>query len=215
MRLTRRPFPLVLAAPSGAGKTSIARALVKRNGDVVFSVSATTRAPRAGERDGRDYLYVDEAEFDRMLAADELLEWAVVHGQRYGTPRSELERALAEGMVVLLDIDVQGARQVRATLADAVLVFVLPPGGRELERRLTRRASETAAERRRRLEDARRELEAASEFDYIVVNEDLDAAVAAVQGIIGAERLRRSRAAGLDEALAGLDAAIVAVLERE
>src|SRR5512138_1480301 len=132
MSIGSRGFALVIAAPSGAGKTSLARALVEKHGNIEFSVSATTRRRRNGEQSSRDYHFVDDAEFDRMVKAGELLEWAVVHSRKYGTPRSEVETRIATGRVVVLDIDVQGARQVRAALPEAVLVFVLPPSAEEL-----------------------------------------------------------------------------------
>ncbi len=195
MSYARPAFPVVLAAPSGAGKTTLARMAVDRDDDVVFSISATTRPPRPRELDGRDYHFVDDATFDRMIERNELAEWAVVHGHRYGTPRREITGAIERGRTVLLDIDVQGARQVRKMFADALLVFVLPPSAQELDRRLTARASEEPGERRRRLTNARRELEAVPEFDYVVVNEDLDTAYEHLRSILRAEwaRVRRIR----------------------
>lgn len=193
MSLRASPFPVVIAAPSGAGKTSIARALVERNPDVVFSISATTRPARAYERHGRDYYFVDDREFDRMIEAGELVEWAVVHGHRYGTPAAGIAAALQRGETVVLDIDVQGARQIRRAFPDAVLVFILPPSGAELGRRLAGRGSEAGPERIRRLENARRELPAAAEFDYIIENDDLGRAVCALEAILVAERHRWRR----------------------
>lgn len=200
-----RPFPMVIAAPSGAGKTSIARALVERHGDVVFSVSATTRPPRGYERDGVDYYFVDDAGFDRLIADGELIEWAVVHGRRYGTLRRAVSRALERGQTVVLDIDVQGARQIREAFPEAVLVFIVPPSAEELGRRLVFRGSEAAAERQRRLENARRELTAAGEFDYVVVNDDLETAVSALESILAGERCRTARIEDLAETLDRLD----------
>jgi guanylate kinase len=147
-----RPFALVIAAPSGAGKTSLARALVERWDDMSFSLSATTRPARPGERHGVDYEFVDEAGFDVLLERGELLEWAMVHGRRYGTLRRGVEAALAEGSTVVLDIDIQGARRVRDVLPDAVLVFILPPSVAEMKRRLLgRRSGEDAAELAKRM----------------------------------------------------------------
>ncbi|CAN5193623.1 guanylate kinase [soil metagenome] len=198
MTLSRATFPVILAAPSGAGKTTIARALLERRPDVRFSVSATTRAPRASERDGRDYWFVGEAEFDRMVAADELLEWANVHGRRYGTPRRNLEQAQASGEHLLLDIDVQGAEQIRARVAGVVSIFVLPPSGEVLVDRLLRRASDDPASLRRRLRKAAEEVRASREFEYLVVNDDLDLAVEAVLGILTGEEERSARCPDLD-----------------
>ncbi len=214
MSVGRRGFPLVVAAPSGAGKTSIARALVARVEDLVFSVSATTRAARPGEREGVDYLFVGEADFDSLLESGDLLEWAVVHGRRYGTPRAAVARAIAAGAVVVLDIDVQGARQVRSAFADAVLVFVLPPSADALVRRLAGRASEGRDELRRRLLNAKAELAEANAFDYVVVNDELERAVDSVQAIVRAERLRRARNGDLQARLARVAEGIDEFLER-
>jgi guanylate kinase len=191
--LPNSAFPLVIAAPSGAGKTTLARMLMERNPELVFSISATTRPPRPREQDGRDYHFVDDATFDRMIDNHELAEWAVVHGRRYGTPRREVTSAIEQGRTVLLDIDVHGARQVRRLFADAVLVFILPPSATELDRRLSGRASEQPDDRRRRLINARREIEAVSEFDYVVFNDDLHRALQRVEAILQAEwaRVRR------------------------
>lgn len=205
-------FPLVIAAPSGAGKTTLSRALVERREDVVFSISATTRAPRPREATGKDYQFVDDAEFSRMIEAGELLEWAVVHGHRYGTPRQGVEDALRANRIVLLDIDVQGARQIRESFPDAVLVFILPPSAAELNRRLAGRGSEGEAERRRRLEGARLELGFAPEFDYVVVNDDFERAMHALECIIEAERRRAARSTRLRDTLDRLDAELGTIL---
>ena len=186
-------FPVIFAAPSGAGKTSIARTLRERRDDVEFSISATTREPRPGERHGVDYFFHTEDEFHRMVDAGELLEWAMVHGHLYGTPRRNLEEAAARGCHLILDIDVQGSRLVRKAVPEAVAVFVLPPSGVELARRLVARSSEPEEVQRRRLAAARDELAAAREFDYVVINEDLERAVACVGMILEAERQRIAR----------------------
>ncbi len=204
MSLPRPAFPVVLAAPSGAGKTTLARMLVEAHDDVAFSISATTRAPRPREQDGRDYHFVDDATFDRMIEHHDLAEWAVVHGRRYGTPRREVTAAIERGRTVVLDIDVQGARQVRKMFPDALLIFVLPPSADELSRRLTGRASEDPVELRRRLTNALRELEAAPEFDYVVVNDDLDRAYAAVEAILRAEWSKVARIRDLGQHTARL-----------
>lgn len=209
MSLQRPAIPIVLAAPSGAGKTTLARMLVDRNDGVVFSISATTRAPRPKEQDGRDYHFVDDDTFDRMIERNDLAEWAVVHGRRYGTPRSEITGAIRQGRTVLLDIDVQGARQVQKMFADALMIFVLPPSAGELARRLTGRASEDPRERRRRLTNARQELEAVPEFQYVVVNDDLQRAYGAIEAIVRAEWARARRIADLEtytrKLITGLD----------
>lgn len=198
-------FPLVIAAPSGAGKTTLARALVDRHPDVVFSLSATTRPPRPGEHHDVDYHFVDDAGFQRLVDGGELLEWAEVHGRRYGTLRRGVESALARGQTVVLDIDVQGARMVRASLASAVLVFVLPPSAAEMRRRLRGRGSgEDLNELRRRMMTARAELAAVPEFDYVIVNDDFDDAMRIFEAILLAERNRVRRRDDLDAVLAAL-----------
>ena len=180
----RRARPVVLAAPSGAGKTTIARRLVGEGSDFVFSISATTRPPRPGERDGVDYLFTDGEGFRAMVERGELAEWAEVHGRHYGTPVRNLEEAAARGLYPLLDIDVQGARQIRARVPDALLVFVLPPSARVWLARLRGRGTEAVDDLRRRLRTAARELDAVREFDVVVVNDDLDGAVARVRDVV-------------------------------
>ena len=207
-------FPIVIAAPSGAGKTSLARALVERSGELVFSLSATTRPPRPGEEHGVDYHFVDDAGFDALIEHDELLEWANVHGRRYGTLRSGVESALAQGASVMLDIDVQGARRVRASMADAVLIFVLPPSVAEMKRRLRTRGSETDHELATRMRTAREELEAVPEFDYVVVNDVFDETLARLEAIITAERGRVERQPRLESTLAALRADIDEIIRR-
>lgn len=170
---------VVLAGPTAVGKGTVAAAVRERHPSVWISVSATTRPPRPGEIDGVHYLFVDDAEFDRMVAEDELLEWAVVHGvHRYGTPRKPVEAALSEGRPALLEIDLQGARQVRATMPEALFVFLAPPSWEELVRRLVGRGTEDEEERARRLSTAREELAAEPEFDVTIVNREVHAAAA-------------------------------------
>jgi guanylate kinase len=213
MTLLGRPFPLVIAAPSGAGKTTLAHALVQRHPDeVMFSISATTRKRRERERPGKDYYFVDDAEFDEMIDSGELIEWATVHGRRYGTPSRGVRDGIEQGRVVVLDIDVQGARQIRRAFADAVLVFILPPSAAELNRRLTGRGSEADADRLRRLRGARAELDAAKEFDYIVVNKDFETAVHTLESILTTERHRAGRMVDLDSELRRLDAELAMIL---
>ncbi len=180
---------LVLAGPTAVGKGTIVRRLVERYGDIWVSVSATTREPRPGERDGVDYFFVSDTRFDEMIAAGELLEWAVVHGEhRYGTPRAALLRHIAAGIPCLLEIDLAGARQVREAMPDATFVFVEPPSWEELVRRLELRGTEDEDDRTRRLATARAELAAVDEFEHVVVNDDLDAAVDAVHALLVEER---------------------------
>lgn len=196
-----RTFPLIFAAPSGAGKTTIAQKLKSRRSDVVFSVSATTRPPRTYEVDGRDYHFVSEPEFRRMVAAGELVERAEVHGHLYGTPLRNLDEAVARGAYLILDIDVQGARQIRRAVPDAVGIFILPPSGEALVRRLTGRGSEDDTVRARRLANARREMGEVAEFDYVIINEDLDRSVQAVEAIVTAESLRARRMPALNRTI--------------
>jgi len=191
--LTGSPFPLILAAPSGAGKTTIAREMASRRSDMEFSISATTRPPRPGERDGVDYHFRKEDEFRRMIGRGELLEWAEVHGCHYGTPVSNLEGARKRGHYLLLDIDVQGSRQIKHAVPHAVSIFLLPPSSEELARRLIGRGSEDLERRTGRLHAARNEIETAAEFDYVIVNEEVDASVKAVEAILIAEGLRSTR----------------------
>jgi guanylate kinase len=170
---------VVLAGPTAVGKGTVAAAVRQDHPEVWISVSATTRAPRPGEQDGVHYLFVDDPEFDRLIAEDRLLEWAVVHGtHRYGTPRGPVEEALAAGRPAMLEIDLQGARQVRRTMPEALFVFLKPPSWEELVRRLVGRGTESDEERERRLATAVEELEAESEFDVTIVNHEVHDAAA-------------------------------------
>ena len=194
----RRGLMLVVSSPSGAGKTSISRALLARDPDITMSVSVTTRPPRPGERDGVDYHFVDEATFARMVERGEFLEHAVVYGHRYGTPRAPVERALAEGRDVLFDIDWQGAQQLREAAADDMVgVFVLPPSLEELERRLRRRAQDPEETVRYRLSQVAADVTHWAEYDYVLINRELEVSVDALECILVAERLKRRRQPGL------------------
>lgn len=186
-------FPVVLAGPSGSGKTTVARRMAAGGTRFRFSVSATTREPRADETDGVDYWFVDRPAFLAMRDGDELLEWAEVHGELYGTPRREVEAARRQGVHLLLDIDVQGARSVRRLEPDVVTIFLLPPTGERIVARLKGRGSEVEAELRRRMRTAEQELHAVEEFDFVVINDDLETAVESALGIVEAEELRISR----------------------
>ncbi|MEX0706022.1 MAG: guanylate kinase [Nitriliruptoraceae bacterium] len=186
--MTDRGLVVVLSGPSGVGKGSVHARLRETVPDSRLSVSVTTRPARAGEVDHVDYHFVDEAEFDRLVAAGQLLEHATYSGNRYGTPRAQVEGSVEQGQVVLLDIEVQGALQVRASMPDALLVFLVPPSMEELERRLRARGTEDDAEIARRLGHARDELVAADEFDVQVVNRDIDECVASLTERIAAMR---------------------------
>ena len=178
----------IVAAPSGAGKTSLTRALLESEPDMLLSVSYTSRAPRPNERDGVHYHFVSRAEFEAMIARGEFFEHAVVHGDLKGTSRKVVEQTLAKGRDVLLEIDWQGARQVRAQLPGTVSIFILPPSRVELERRLRTRASDDEQTIRRRLADSQRDMLHAAEFDYVVVNDQFDSALAEMRAIVNAHR---------------------------
>lgn len=194
-----RPFLLVLSSPSGGGKSTIASHLLEARDDLGYSVSATTRAPRAGEEHGVQYHFLSADEFARREAAGEFLETATYGGCRYGTLRTEVERVMAGGRHVILDIEVAGSKQVRERFPESVHVFVLPPSAATLVDRLKGRRTETARELATRLETAADELVAAMDYDYIVVNDDLVTAVDQVAAILDAERSRVRRLANLDE----------------
>jgi guanylate kinase len=194
---------LILSSPSGAGKTTLTRMLLERCPDLRFSVSHTTRTPRAGEVDGRDYHFVDRERFETLVHEGAFLEWAEVHGNLYGTSVAEIDRARAvvgcAGM--LFDIDYQGARQIRSKVSDVVAVFILPPSMQELERRLRGRASETEAVVQARFQVAKQEIEHYALFDYLVVNDAVDHAFDELRSIVVAERARRAHRAPLAESL--------------
>ncbi|MBE5024596.1 guanylate kinase [Olsenella sp. DSM 107455] len=182
--MARRARIFVVSGPSGVGKGTLVALLRERLSCLGLTVSATTREPRPGEKDGVSYYFMDDAEFDRRVAAGEFLEWAWVHGHRYGTLRSEVERVLASGSSVVLEIDVQGGLSVRASMPDAVLVFVEPPSVEELERRLRGRGTEDESQIETRLQNARSEMDRAPEYDVRIVNDDLDRACSELEEVI-------------------------------
>ena len=189
---------LVLSSPSGAGKTTIARAILRADRELAMSVSITTRNPRPGEEHGKDYYFVSDAEYHRMVAANELLEHARVFDNFYGTPGHHVEKELAAGRDVMFDIDWQGTQQLKASARDdLVSVFILPPSVKELERRLRGRAQDTEEVMLRRMARAADEMSHWPEYDYVVVNQNVDESIEQVKSILTAERLRRDRQVGL------------------
>lgn len=192
MASKRRGLMLVLSSPSGAGKTSISRALLAGDGGIRLSVSVTTRPPRPSEKEGRDYTFIDAGAFERMAKLGQLLEHAKVFGNRYGTPRRAVEKRLAAGGDMLFDVDWQGARQLRDNAGgDVVSVFILPPSMAALEDRLHRRAQDPDEVVARRMAEARSEMSHWDEYDYVIVNKDFDESAAAVRAILECERARR------------------------
>jgi guanylate kinase len=201
----RRGMLLLVSSPSGAGKTSLSRRLVADHSDLTLSISATTRAPRPGEEEGREYFFKSPAEFDRMIAAGELLEWAEVNRQRYGTPRAPVEAALSAGKDVLFDIDWQGAEQIAEGMPDdSVRVFVLPPSWSDLARRLHARAQDSATIINQRLALGREEITHWGEYDYVIVNKSFDRAYADLGHIYRAERMKPGRNPWLPAFVEGL-----------
>ncbi|MCK1718790.1 guanylate kinase [Bradyrhizobium sp. 141] len=201
----RRGLMFVLSSPSGAGKTTLSRLLIDRMSGLKMSVSATTRPMRPGEVNGKDYTFVDKATFEAMVKADELLEWATVFDNSYGTPRGPVEAALSAGQDVLFDIDWQGTQQLKhKAREDVVSVFILPPSVSDLEKRLHSRAQDSDEVIRKRMSRASHEMSHWAEYDYIVINHDVDEAFAEVQSILKAERLKRERRTGLVGFVRGL-----------
>lgn len=209
--MARRGLLLILSSPSGAGKTTLARRLVGWDPTIRFSVSATTRPPRPGEADGREYHFRSREAFAAMVAAGAMLEHAEVFGHRYGSPRAPVEEAIHDGRDTLFDIDWQGGQQIRQAMRDDVVsVFILPPSMAELERRLRARAQDSDEVIARRMAKSRDEISHWAEYDYVLVNDDLDLAFAALTTILRAERMRRDRQPHLTEFVRGLDAEFAA-----
>lgn len=206
--LKRRGLMYVLSSPSGAGKTTITRALLKQNNDMIISISATTRQRRSGENEAKDYFFVDIPAFNNMVDNGEMLEHAKVFDNYYGTPRQPVEEALQNGFDVIFDIDWQGTQQLREMARDdLVTVFILPPSARELENRLRNRSKdtmETDAQIRERMSKSNDEMTHYSEYDYVLINQDIDKTIEQAQMILDAERLKRRRLAGLSDFVRGL-----------
>ena len=207
LKINRRGLMLVLSSPSGAGKTALSRALVQRHSNLIISVSVTTRVRRPGERDGIDYYYVDQSQFDEKVAAQEFLEYATVFENSYGTLRQPIMDTLSAGKDVLFDVDWQGAQQIRENAPkDLISIFILPPSIKELERRLRSRAQDSEAELRRRMAMAGVELSHWQEYEYIIVNDEFQESLLQVESIINAEILKRHRQIDLKEAIRDLEA---------
>lgn len=203
--LQRRGLMFVLSSPSGAGKTTITRALLKNNSDLEISISATTRQRRPGEVDGQDYYFVDIPQFNAMVGGGEMLEHAKVFNNYYGTPRQPVEEALSRGHDVIFDIDWQGTQQLREIARDdLVTVFILPPGAKELERRLRSRNQDAEETIRHRMDKASDEMTHYSEYDYVLINNNVDQAIQQAQHILDSERLKRHRLVGLSDFVRGL-----------
>ncbi len=208
------PFPVILSSPSGGGKTTIARDLLRLRTDVGYSVSCTTRPARAGEVDGEAYFFVSAEEFEQSRQNGEFAESAQVHGKSYGTLRREVDRVLSSGRHVIMDIDVQGARQFRVAYPQSVLIFILPPDAASMLSRLAGRGSESGESLARRLESAVKELRSVDIYGYLVVNDDLEGAVKAVAGIIDAEELRLDHVYGHRERVGALIKGIESELDK-
>jgi len=206
-KVARRGLLLVLSSPSGAGKTTLSRKLLAMDTEVVLSVSVTTRKIRPGERDGRDYHFIDRRKFDKLIEKEDLLEWAEVFDNYYGTPKKPVMDALAAGRDVLFDVDWQGTQQLRDRAPnDLVSIFVLPPSIPELEQRLKMRAQDEYETIHRRMAKAADEMSHWAEYDYVVINREIDQAFADISAVLAAERLKRERQTGLSDFVRGLQA---------
>lgn len=190
---TRKGFPIILTAPSGAGKTTLSRAVIKLHPEIHYSISITSRPPRPNEQDGVDYHFLPVAEFEKMLEGGELIEWAMVHDNYYGTPRRQVQDRLDDGTDVIMDIDTVGARAIKKLYPQAASIFVLPPSLEELARRLVGRATDSEEVIKKRLNQAKLEMAQIGDFEYFIVNDDFETAVRSVASIIEAERCRLSR----------------------
>ena len=198
--MLRRGLLFVMSSPSGAGKTTLSKMLLAADKDISLSVSVTTRAPRAGEVDGQDYHFISKTRFEEMVARQELLEWALVFGNLYGTPKAPVEKALRDGRDVLFDIDWQGTQQLAQVMEDdLVRLFILPPDAETLRDRLINRKQDTATIVAKRMAEAPRELSHWAEYDYVIINNEMTTALAEVKAILQAERLKRKRQVGLTE----------------
>ena len=205
IKIERRGLLLVLSSPSGAGKTTLSRALLEAVSGIELSVSITTRKSRPGEVDGKDYIFVDDARFEAMVKNGDLLEWARVFSHRYGTPRAPVEASISSGRDVLFDIDWQGAQQLSEKMAgDVVRVFILPPSGDALERRLRARAQDPEDVVAKRMAEATSQISHWAEYDYVIVNEHLEQSILGLTSILAAERLKRERLLGLSNFVRGI-----------
>lgn len=198
-KLARRGLMFVMSSPSGAGKTTLTRLLVQKEDNIELSISVTTRQRRPSEVEGVHYYFVSRPQFEKMRDSGELLEWAEVHGNYYGTPAKPVEKALAKGKDVLFDIDFQGTRQLyKRAASDVVSIFILPPSIAEMKKRIRRRATEDEATLKKRLETAKHEVPRWVEYDYVIINDDLDEAFADIHSILQAERMKRQRRTGVE-----------------
>jgi guanylate kinase len=205
MEISRRGLMMVLSSPSGAGKSTLSKMLLEGDKNIVMSVSATTRPPRPGEVDGKDYHFLEQTKFEKMVARDEFLEHARVFDHYYGTPQAPVQKALKQGQDILFDIDWQGTQQLaQKSLKDLVRIFILPPSTAELERRLKTRAQDSDEVVARRMAKAAQEISHWAEYDYVLVNDDLGESLSRIQSILKAERLKRDRQTGLVDFVRGL-----------